>query len=425
MPLIWTYENFSSFDASNNCALMKKLINTLPSFIEKSKNPEKPLLSLPSEEGDLIEIEEHANRIVKTSTDVLVIGVGGSSLGAQALIQACGGYRKNRPKIYFIDNISPLEFPKILSILDPHKTHIIAISKSGSTMDIHAHLTIIMGWLSKAKCIYENHITAITEAKTSPLRKLIKIHNLSSLEHLVPLGGRFSILSNVGLLPAAIAGVNIREVRQGAQAVIEEMKDAKSPEDIPSAIGAAHIVSQQQQNNINISVLFIYANRLQKFGEWYCQLWAESLGKNGVGTTPVIAQGPIDQHSQLQLYMEGPRDKSYSFITIGREEDPETRIPEFPDDIGVGQLTGLSLHDIVNAMSEGTHNALYETGQPVRQTHIKEMNEKNIGALFMHFFLETKFASALLGVELYGQPGVERGKNITKDFLAKLKKTIQ
>ena len=400
---------------------MKKLTDTIPEFIKKTNNPDKPLLFLPSEEGDLAEIEEHANRILTTSTDVLVIGVGGSSLGAQALIQACGGGQENRPNIHFIDNISPLGFPNILSTVDPHKTHIIAISKSGGTMDLHAHLAIIMDWLSKAKCTYKNHITAITEAKTSPLRKLIKTHNLSSLEHLVPLGGRFSLLSNVGLLPAAIAGVNIREVRQGAQAVIEEMKAAKSPADIPAAIGAAHIVSQQQQNNINISVLFIYANRLQKFGQWYCQLWAESLGKNGLGTTPIIAQGPIDQHSQLQLYMEGPRDKSYSFISIGREEIPYTIIPELPDDIGVGQLTGLSLHDIVNAMSEGTHHALSETGQPVRQTHIKEMNEKNIGALFMHFFLEAKFASALLDVPLYGQPGVERGKVITRVFLDKRK----
>ncbi|MDC0111098.1 hypothetical protein OAH91_00425 [Emcibacteraceae bacterium] len=422
MALTWTYENFGTFDTSVKCKLMKKLECILPEFKEKAIDPDKPMLSLPAMIEDLAEIEEHAERISSTNTDLLVLGVGGSSLGGQALIQACGTYINNRPRVKFSDNLSPLGFPHSLSNLNPTHTHILAISKTGCTIELHALLAIVMKWLKKSNCEYKDHITVITQAETSPLRKLIDLHDLPSLEHHIMLGGRFSILSNVGLLPAAIAGVNIRELRNGAQEVIEEMKTAKSPADVPSAVGAAHIISQQQKNNINISVLFPYADRLRKFSEWYSQLWAESLGKNGYGTTPVIAQGPLDQHSQLQLYMEGPRDKSYSFITVGRADNPDMNIPIIPNDVGMTTLSGLSLHDIVSAMSEGTNQALCETGQPVRQTHLDNLNEKNIGSLIMHFFLETKFAGALLGVTPYGQPGVERGKVITRELLDRLKK---
>ena len=421
MPITWTYENSTTFDTSNDCELMNKLKKILPDFIEKTSDPNKPMLSLPATEDDLADIESHAKRISAISEDVLVVGVGGSSLGGQVLIQACTMYNENRPNMVFTDSLSPLGFPHLLTKLNPKKTHVLAISKSGGTMELHAQLAFIMEWLENSNCTFKDHITVITEKKPSPLKKLVEIHNLPFLEHLVTLGGRFSIFSNVGLLPAAIAGVKIREIRRGAQEVIDEMKSAKKPGDVPSAVGAAHIVSQQQQNNISISVLFLYADRLRKFGEWYCQLWAESLGKNGVGTAPVIAQGPFDQHSQLQLYMEGPRDKSYSFITIGREQSSALTIPHVLDDIGMDHLSGLTLHDVVTAMSEGTHHALTETGQPVRHSHIECLNEQSIGRLIMHFFLETKFASTLMGVDPYGQPGVERGKVITREFLGKLK----
>ena len=234
------------------------------------------------------------------------------------------------------------------------------------------------------------------------------------------LGGRFSILSNVGMLPAAIAGININEVRSGAQDVINIMKKAPASVDVQSAIGAAHLVSQLYKKSINVSVLFLYSGKLRKFGEWYCQLWAESLGKNGVGTTPIVANGPLDQHSQLQLYMEGPRDKSYSFITVGNEGETKLTIPDKIDMLNNVKLSGLTIHDIVHAMSEGTLHAISETGQPVRHLHIERLDEKSIGKLFMHFFLETKFSSVLLNVNPYGQPGVERGKIITREFLKKL-----
>jgi glucose-6-phosphate isomerase len=425
MPIIWTYKNFTTFNTSNDCKLTHQLKDILPDFVEKTSKPNKPILSLPAVVDDLAEIESHAKRISERFKDVIVVGVGGSSLGGQAIIEACAKYNNNRPNMVFTDNLSPTGFPHLLTTLDPENTHILTISKSGTTMELHVQLAFIMEWLGKSNCTFKNHITVITEKKTSPLKKLIEIHDLPSLDHLVTLGGRFSVLSNIGLLPAAIAGVNIRKVRRGAQEVIDVMKAAKNPADVPAAVGAAHIVSQHQKNNVNISVLFLYADRLRKFGEWYCQLWAESLGKKGVGTTPVIAQGPLDQHSQLQLYMEGPRDKSYSFITIGREPSTTMTIPHILDDIGMSHLSGLTLHNVVKAMSEGTLHALRETGQPTRNTHIENLNEQSMGRLFMHFFLETKFASSLLDINPHGQPGVERGKDISNEFLRKLNSTNQ
>lgn len=421
MPISWTYENFDTSTVATGSDYMQVLANVLPSFIAGTSDINTPALSLPSKVDDLDEIEAHASRIAATSEDVLVLGIGGSSLGGQALIQACGPYSDDHPVVTFPDNLAPVGFPHLLSSLNPEHTHIIAISKSGNTMETHSQFAIAMEWLRQAHCEFKDHVTIITEPKVSPLSKLADMHDLPILEHAIPLGGRFSVLSNVGLLPAAIAGVDIRAVRSGAKAMIDQMVSAKSVSDIPAAIGAAHIISQQKQNNINISVMLPYADRLRKFGEWYCQLWAESLGKSGVGTTPVIAIGPLDQHSQLQLYMEGPRDKSYSFITIDRADDPAMHLPHTLDDIGMNGLSGLTLHDIVTAMSEGTRHALTETGQPVRHTHLNALNEESIGALFMHFFLETLFGGALLRVDPYGQPGVERCKILAKEFLEKLK----
>ncbi len=421
MSITWNYENFDAAVTSANSSYMNILADVLPSFIDGASDSTVPVLSLPSTTVDLSEIAAHASRIRATSEDVLVLGVGGSSLGGQALIRACGPYSDDHPKVTFLDNLAPVGFPHLLSTLNPGHTHIIAISKSGGTIDTHAQLALAMKWLQEAHCELKDHITVITEPKPSALTKLADLHDLPRLGHSILLGGRYSVLSNVGLLPAAIAGVDIARVRAGAKAVIEQMISAKSIIDIPAAVGAAHIISQHKQNKINISVMLPYADRLSKFGEWYCQLWAESLGKEGVGTTPVIALGPLDQHSQLQLYMEGTRDKSYSFITIDRVDDPAMHLPQTLSDIGMGSLTGLTLHDIVTAMSEGTRHALVETGQPVRHAHLSALNEENIGALFMHFFLETLFGGALLGVDPYSQPGVERCKILAKEFLEKLK----
>lgn len=421
MPLIWNYKNFEVSVSDIKHPYMKILSDALPSFIAGAQSDDDPTLSLPYKTDDIDEILDHAKRIAAVSEDVLVLGIGGSSLGGQALIQACGPYADEHPTVVFPDNLAPVGFPHLLSNLNPEHTHIIAISKSGGTLETHAQLAIAMEWLSQAHCEFKDHITVVTEPKPSALTKLADLHDLPSLEHSITLGGRFSVLSNVGLLPAAIAGVDIAQVRMGAMAVMDQLKSAKTVKDIPSAIGAAHIISQHKQNNLGISVLLPYSDRLNKFGEWYCQLWAESLGKAGHGTTPVVALGPLDQHSQLQLYMEGPKDKSFSFITIDRADNPAMHLPHTLSDIGMDSLAGLTLDDIVKAMSEGTRHALTEIGQPVRHTHIHDLNEESMGALFMHFFLETLFGGALLGVDPYGQPGVERCKILASEFLEKLK----
>ncbi len=422
MTIKWNYENFDASVYGADSKYLKLLSDILPSFKAGSSDGNVPALSLPSKRDDIDEILEHANRISATSENVMVLGIGGSSLGGQALIQACEPYPEANPSVTFPDNLSPAGFPHRLVGMNPEHTHFITISKSGGTMETHAQLAIAMEWLKEADCEFKDHITVITSDAPSPLRKLIELHDLPNLKHSMELGGRFSVLSNVGLLPAATAGLDILRVRAGAQAVIEEMLAADAISDIPAAVGAAHIVSQKEQNNFGISVMLPYTNYLRKFGEWYCQLWAESLGKDGLGTTPVIALGPLDQHSQLQLYMEGPKDKTYSFINIDGVDDPVKHLPHLLNDIGMDMLAGLSLQDIVIAMSDGTRHALIETGQPVRHTHIHALNEESIGALFMHYILETLFSGALMGVDPYGQPGVERCKILAKEFLEKHQK---
>jgi len=415
----WNYVNFGE-TAFSDTVILERAQTALDDIFDHAKDHDRPVLSLAYERDDLAEIEQHAKRIAQNTSDVLVIGIGGSSLGGQALLQACGGPKDNCPNIRFPDNLAPFSFPKLLKKLNPKTTRIIAISKSGGTMETHAQLAVTMEWLKGSDCTFADHITLITENKESPFTKMARIHNLPTIDHLVHLGGRFSALSNVCLLPAAIAGFDIKMVREGAAHIMQSILRSPSPIIVPAAKGAEAIITGSEQSGETISVVFPYNDHLEKFGEWYCQLWAESLGKNGKGTTPIVAMGPVDQHSQLQLFMEGPRDKTYTFITVDKDESYDVKTPLSLGDIGMDHLAGRSLQDVVAAMAEGTRNALSESGLPVRHMRINRLDEFAVGAMFMHFILETLFGGAMLNINPFGQPGVERCKVLAREYLEKL-----
>jgi glucose-6-phosphate isomerase len=223
------------------------------------------------------------------------------------------------------------------------------------------------------------------------------------------------VLTNVGLLPAAVLGLDVAAIRQGAATALAPVLASHEPATVPAAVGAALAVTLAKAKPI--AVLMAYADRLERFTRWYVQLWAESLGKDGKGTTPIGALGPVDQHSQLQLYIAGPRDKLFTILTTGTAG----RGPRIAADLarlaGEDDFAGKTMGDLVAAQGRATAETLAKNGCPVRTIHVERLDEASLGELLMHFMLETIIAAHLLGVDPFDQPAVEEGKVLAKRYL--------
>jgi glucose-6-phosphate isomerase len=252
--------------------------------------------------------------------------------------------------------------------------------------------------------------------KTNGLRALLG-RAVPVLEHDPGIGGRYSVLSNVGLLSAAVLGLDIKAVRAGAAAVLAPVLAGKKAAEVPAALGAALNIALARQGK-TIAVLMAYADRLERFSRWYTQLWAESLGKDGKGTTPIGALGPVDQHSQLQLFIAGPRDKLFTVVTVASAGLGPRIDPELARRAGEPELGGKTIGDLVAAQGRATAETLAKNGCPVRTIHLDRLDEHSLGALMMHFMLETIIAARLIGVDAFDQPAVEEGKVLAKRYLA-------
>jgi glucose-6-phosphate isomerase len=306
----------------------------------------------------------------------------------------------------------------VLAELNPDRTGVVVISKSGGTADILAHVLPMADAFSHAGLANpSNHFLVICDPKPSPLRAWATSGKIRCLDHGLDLGGRFSVFSNVGLLPALMAGLDAIAVREGAEQVLQNLLAASGPGEVPSVIGAALSVALMKACAIRTSVLWAYADRLHPFTLWYRQVWAESLGKNGHGSTPLDALGPLDQHSQLQLYLDGPADKIFTLLFLDLK-GTGPRIPEASAAaIGAEYLGGATAGDLVLAQQEATAKTLAANGRPTRVIDLPRLDEKAMGGLFMHFILETILAAHLLGVNPFGQPAVEASKVLARETL--------
>ena len=387
-----------------------------------------PLLRLPAKTDDLDEIAQAAARLRTDASDIVMLGTGGSSLGGQTLaaladigVRGAEAFRAP-PRMHFMDNLDPSTFATLLGKLPLATTRFVAISKSGGTgetlMQTAAALAAVKeaGLEARVGELFLGISEAARGGKANGLRALLG-GSVPMLEHDPGIGGRFSALSNVGLLPAAVLGLDAAAIRAGAARALAPVLDGRPAAQVPAALGAALNIALARQGK-TIAVVMAYADRLERFTRWFTQLWAESLGKDGKGTTPIGALGPVDQHSQLQLFIAGPRDKLFTVVTIGTAGKGPRIEAELARRAGEPDFAGRTIGDLVAAQGRATAETLATNGCPVRTIHLETLDEASLGELLMHFMLETIIAARLIGVDPFDQPAVEEGKVLAKRYLA-------
>jgi glucose-6-phosphate isomerase len=389
-----------------------------------------PLLRLPETHDDLAAIRETGRRLAENATDVVILGTGGSSLGGQTLAQLAGhavpgvGALRAAPRLHFMDNLDADTFATLLARLPHATTRYVAISKSGGTaetlMQTIAALSAVkaQGLETRIPDIFLGLTEPAKAGKRNGLRDLLGKFHVPILDHHTGVGGRFSALTNVGLLPAAMLGLDVAAVREGAGLALAPVLAKKKAAEVPAALGAALAAALAESKGKSISVLMAYADRLERFTHWYVQLWAESLGKNGKGTMPVAALGPVDQHSQVQLFIGGPRDKLFTVVTVASAGRGPRMDGELAKLAGEPDFAGKTIGDLVAAEGRATTETLAKNGCPVRTLHLGKLDEETLGELLMHFMLETIIAAHLLGVDAFDQPSVEEGKVLAKKYLS-------
>ncbi len=393
---------------------------------------------LPEDRETAAAVEEFARGLRGKVDDVLLVGIGGSALGAYALdvavrgphpLQATAQPRAAVPRVRLVvlDNIDPGPIAAALDRLDAKRTAVCVIAKSGSTAETLATFLIVRQWLTKrlGKKARER-IIAITDPEKGDLLAVAKEEKYPLFFVPQNVGGRFSVLSTVGLVPAALIGLDIRALLRGA-AEANKLCWQRRPERNPALLSALLHWALDQRRHKTVEVVFSYSSYLWGAAFWYRQLWAESLGKQfarsgetvHAGQTPVAALGVTDQHSQLQLYAEGPRDKMITFWEVAKPR-AEVKIPkDFSGYDSFRYLAGKQLSALFRAERIATEAALTEAGRPNCRWTLPQVDEYNVGAFMQMLEFQTAFAGELYGVNAFDQPGVELGKKMTYGLMGR------
>lgn len=395
---------------------------------------EMGFFDLPYAEQTLARTQELADGYGQWFENLVVLGIGGSGLGARTLRDALLGplwneksseKREHFPRLYVVDNIDPTAVRDLLGRLDLRRTLFNVVSKSGSTAETMAVYLVVEALLIEAVGAEKarGHFLFTTDPHDGPLRQIAEAEEIPSLPVPANVGGRFSVLSPVGLLPAAVAGIDVSAILRGAR----EMEERCRTSDLavnPAGMLAVLLHTADTELGAPIQVMMPYANRLRSFTLWFQQLWAESLGKvradgTSVGPTPLPAIGATDQHAQVQLFMEGPLDKVVVFISVERSGE-SVDIPTHRESFeGLGYLGGHSLHELLDAERRATGEALRLRGIPSLTITLGKLSAESLGSLIMLWQIATVYAGALYGIDPLGQPGVELGKQLAYGLMGR------
>ena len=408
--------------------LLAKLAPALTELRAAYENRRLDLLHLPERTEDFPAMEALVAKL-RDASDVVFLGTGGSSLGGQTIAQLAGwnvpgvGTLRAGPRVHFLDNLDPHSLDEFLAAVPLRTARFVATSKSGGTGETLLQVMAVIAAYKRAGLEQEigKRLFGISEPRKTGgkngLRALFENFGCEVLDHDTGIGGRFIALTNVGLVPALLLGLDAKALRAGAGETVRTLLTEKDAAAIPPAAGAALSVAAGEAG-LPISVMLAYGDRFERFSRWWMQLWGESLGKKGKGTTPLASIGPVDQHSQLQLWLDGPRDKLFTVISediAGTGPQLEATLASLAGESGFG---GKTVGDFVSSQARATADTLAKNQCPLRTISVKKLDEHALGALMMHFMLETILAAHLLGVNPLDQPAVEEGKVLAKRYLA-------
>ncbi|HBR22299.1 MAG TPA: glucose-6-phosphate isomerase [Nitrospiraceae bacterium] len=397
---------------------IKAVVYEIDKRIKAKEKPELAFIDLL--EQDTSEIKKIASDIREKNENFIILGIGGSALGPRAILEALSPFHNfdKKTRVFIYDNVDPRTLDRILSLIDLKKTAVNVITKSGSTAETMASFMILWEKLSGAVSNPSERIIATTDPSEGNLRKIANEKNLKTLSIPKGVGGRYSVLSPVGLLLAEVIGIDSGEMLKGARDIHSKCSDAEIWKN-PAYLFGTLLYLMEREEKRNINVLIPYADGLKPTAEWFCQLWAESLGKSGLGLTPYPSLGTTDQHSQFQLWMEGPEDKVVVFIKVD-DYGVDIEIPKvFKDVEGTSYLGGHTLSELIKAEQESTGLALSKIKRPNMTISIPKIDAYHMGQLFHFFEMATAFTGFLYGVNPFNQPGVEEGKNFTYGMMGK------
>lgn len=369
-----------------------------------------------------------AVRVLEESPDLeafVVLGIGGSALGNAALLAALAPVYQEwrpapgRPKVFVLDSVDPDWLGAFLEAVPMERCHFNVISKSGGTIETSAQFLLFYDAARRATSSEREarrRFTITTDPKEGHFRRLAQELGFETLEVPPGVGGRYSVLSPVGLFMAEVAGLDTASLLEGAARVDRRLAECAPEEDPALAWALAHVLLMERGYRVHVQ--FPYGHRLRGLADWFLQLWAESLGKRRAtdgrevcaGATPVRSVGPTDQHSQVQLYAEGPDDKVFTMVKVERFER-RVELPEpWAESAAFAALRGRTLNELMEAERQGTEVALRDAGRPVCVLELCQVDAFHVGQFFLFFEIATAYAGGLLGVDPYDQPGVEAGK---------------
>lgn len=351
--------------------------------------------------------------------NLLVLGTGGSTLCGQVLtgFSEYHSIHSDKTDVHFIENVDPDIFLSTLDNLELKDTYFLVVSKSGSTLETISQFVVALSYISNeyGKDRIKDHFCCISDDIASPLRRLADEYSIRVLEHERKIGGRFSLLTNVGLIPGLVAGIDANKLLKSAVSAIEKSLSKDS-----EAMKGAAINYEFMKKDINIAVTLSYVDRLKNFAVWQRQIWSESLGKEGKGSTPINSSGTLDQHSQLQLYLDGPDDKFFTVILLENYQKDFKFDEDFLHDEDLAYIRNHNFSEVIKVSSIATRDTLIANNKPTRSIEINRLDEEILGELIIQSIFETVYTASLLRLNAFDQPAVEEGKILAKKLLSSL-----
>ena len=400
---------FNSANWEINNDLLNRTNNILLKFKNDIQHNKIPLFSLINKDIDIDEIISNSKFFNSDNnlTDFILIGTGGSSLGAEALIQAHSNQKLDKNiNFYVLNSLDSNSVSQVLNLIKPHSSKFLAISKSGKTTETIALLLVVIEWLFENDMKVDESVMVMCENinnTENDLMKIVRQYSLKAIKH-TNIAGRFSVLSSTGLLPAAIMGLDLYSLRNAARRSLSNIFDNST------LILSSSIFAKLNNSSEKLNCIIHYGDALSSFVSWYKQLWNESLGKESKGAFLLTGKGSLDQHSQLQMWLDGPNIANYTFIKVENKNGYKV----LGDDKDLF-LSGLTLEQIQNIMADSTFDALKDNGRSVRMISIPDISAERVVELMVKFMLEVLVVAELMEVDPYNQNAVEKIKiNVSK-----------